>query len=79
MMKYASKYSENLPVGLYIRTRVKEIDGKIAKANYVKLSRHISIGAGGFIGFIYYFNPAVNDRNLEFVGQPPPLLASKPE
>lgn len=54
------------PAGYFIRTRVIEVNGKIIKANYVKLPKMIGVGAAGSINFIYYFNPAVNDRNLEY-------------
>ncbi len=54
------------PTGYFIRTRVVEVNGKIIKANYVKLPKMIGVGSAGSINFIYYFNPAVNDRNLEY-------------
>jgi len=62
------KFGEDKPVGYFIRTRVTEVNGKITKANYVKLPNKIGVGASGVINFIYYFNPTLNDRNLEYVG-----------
>ncbi len=52
--------------GYYIRTRVTEVEGKAIKANYVKLPKMIGVGSAGSINFIYYFNPVVNERNLEY-------------
>ncbi|MFK5923033.1 MAG: hypothetical protein QM496_12710 [Verrucomicrobiota bacterium] len=63
------------PTGYFIRTRVTEVDGKIIKANYAKLPKMIGVGAAGSINFIYYFNPVVNDRNLEY--QPKSNLATE--
>ncbi len=60
------KFGEGKPSGFYIRTRVVEVDGKVIKANYVKLAKEIGVGAGGSINFTYYFNPTPNNRNLEF-------------
>ncbi len=54
------------PTGYFIRTRVTEVGGNVIKANYAKLPKMISVGAAGSINFIYYFNPVVNDRNLEY-------------
>jgi len=67
MRKYI-KFGADKPWGYYIRTRVTEVDGKILKANYVKLPKKISVSAAGSISFTYYFNPTINDRNLEYVG-----------
>lgn len=52
--------------GFFIRTRVMEVEGEIIKASYVKLPQAIKVEAKGVIEFMYYFNPAPNDRNLEF-------------
>jgi len=57
---------ESKPSGYYIRTRVVEVDGKIIKANYVKLPKMIEAGPAGSVSFLYYYNPTPNDRNLEF-------------
>lgn len=59
-----SKFEEG--VGFFIRTRVTEVDGKIIKANYAKLGKDIKVNARGEVAFTYYFNPTVNDRNLEY-------------
>lgn len=50
---------------------VRDKDGKVVSANYGKIygkldyrfSRDLKLGA---VGFVYYFNPTPNDRNLEF-------------
>ena len=60
------KLGDPKPAGYYIRTRVQEVNGKIIKANYVKLPQAIKVEAKGVIEFMYYFNPSPNDRNLEF-------------
>ncbi len=68
---------ESKPKGFFIRTRVVEVNGKIIKANYVKLQMRdededrgekspLRVGASGTVSFTYYFNSTANDRNLEF-------------
>lgn len=61
----ASKFE--MGVGYFIRTRVTEVDDKIIKANYAKIGKDIKVNARGGIAFTYYFNPVVNDRNLEYL------------
>jgi hypothetical protein len=55
--------------GLFLRTRVRrDKQGKIVSANYAKVIGDFRVstpGPGGF-SLTYYFNPASNDRNLEF-------------
>ena len=66
--------------GYFLRTRVVKRGGKIVEAHYAKISLQdnntyetkdrikppIQLSARGKISFSYYFNPDVNDRNLEF-------------
>ncbi|MCB1206103.1 MAG: carboxypeptidase regulatory-like domain-containing protein [Verrucomicrobiae bacterium] len=51
---------------LFLRTRAEVRDGKVVRANYVKLPEGIQLDARGSLRFTYYFNPRANDRNLEF-------------
>jgi hypothetical protein len=54
-------------VGFFLRTRVKlDTDGKIISANYTKVMGDFSFRGTNGVSFTYYFNPAPNDRNLEF-------------
>jgi hypothetical protein len=54
---------------------VRDEDGNVISANYGKLYGPIIFGRGddkmetASIGFLYYFNPTPNDRNLEFDGK----------
>ena len=54
--------------GFFLRTRVKRNQqGQIISANYAKfIGRMNAMASTGQIEFLYYFNPAPNDRNLEF-------------
>jgi hypothetical protein len=56
-------------IGLFLRTRVRrDKQGKMISANYAKVIGDFRVstpGPGGF-SLAYYFNPAPNDRNLEF-------------
>lgn len=53
--------------GFFLRTRVKlNKDGEIISANYAKVLGDFRLDARGGVIFTYYFNPAPNDRNLEF-------------
>jgi hypothetical protein len=55
------------PIGLFLRTRVKlNAAGKIVSANYAKIYGDIYFDARGQVSFGYYYNPAPNDRNLEY-------------
>lgn len=72
---YKSGIPESKPSGFFIRTRVVEVNGKVIKANYVKIPKYeddmggivpLSVGASGTVSFTYYFNPTPNDRNLEY-------------
>lgn len=57
----------NKEMGFFLRTRViLDEKGDIKFANYAKLHRDFSFDPRGTISFSYYFNPVVNDRNLEF-------------
>ena len=54
-------------VGFFLRTRVKlDAQGNIISAHYTKIMGDIRLAAQGSLHFTYYFNPTVNDRNLEF-------------
>ena len=52
--------------GYFPRLRVKERNNQILEANYAKINEEIEFDPRGKIAFSYYFNPDVNDRNLEF-------------
>lgn len=74
--------SRNKNAGIFMRVRVKENEnGEVREANYAKISSDIFFDPRetgwhvddegkpklhGSISFTYYFNPNVNDRNLEF-------------
>jgi len=61
------KFGDAKPSGYFIRTRVNEVNGKIIKANYVKLNKAIEVDVPrNRVVFTYYFNPKANDRSLEF-------------
>ncbi len=62
------KFGKAKPIGYYIRTRVTEVGGKITKAHYLKMPEAFEVGAAGTVSFTYYYNPVVNDRNLEYAG-----------
>lgn len=51
---------------LLLRTRVEKRGEEIVRAHYAKLPDGIGLDARGSLKFRYYFNPRVNDRNLEF-------------
>lgn len=51
----------------FVRCRVKlDEQSRIISANYAKLTTDIAFDPRGRIDFTYVFNPAPNDRNLEF-------------
>ena len=52
--------------GYFLRVRVRERNDQILEANYAKINDEIRFDPRGTIYFNYYFNPEVNDRNLEF-------------
>lgn len=60
--------------GYFLRLRVRERNDQILEANYAKINLHQYGGVNeglrfdprGKVSFSYYFNPDVNDRNLEF-------------
>jgi hypothetical protein len=53
--------------GFFVRTRVVlDRQGNIESANYAKIYGDIAFDPRGVVSFSYYFNPVVNDRNLEF-------------
>jgi hypothetical protein len=61
---------------LIVRNRTEtDTEGKIIKANYGKIYGELIYGgteknlSGGMVRLHYYFNPAPNDRNLEFDGK----------
>ena len=52
--------------GMFLRTRVQlAADGSILSAHYAKIMGRIQPGACE-VKFRSYYNPAANDRNLEF-------------
>lgn len=54
-------------VGFFVRSRVKlDAKGNILSANYAKIVGDIYCAATGVLRFTYYYNPMINDRNLEF-------------
>ncbi|MGC6454936.1 MAG: hypothetical protein ACON46_00235 [Coraliomargaritaceae bacterium] len=57
---------KELRKGYFLRVRVKERNDQILEANYAKINEEIQFDPRGKISFTYYFNPDVNDRNLEF-------------
>lgn len=59
---------------LAFKSRIKrDADGNIVSANHGKIYNEIEFmrGLGEYVGvgFLYYFNPTPNDRNLEFDGK----------
>ena len=52
--------------GYFLRLRVRERNGQILEANYAKINEEVQFDPRGKVTFTYYFNPDVNDRNLEF-------------
>jgi hypothetical protein len=63
--KHFSKANEDK--GFFVRTRVVlDRQGNIESANYAKIYGDIAFDPRGVVSFSYYFNPVVNDRNLEF-------------
>lgn len=52
--------------GYFLRLRVRERNGQILEANYAKINEEVRFDPRGKVTFTYYFNPDVNDRNLEF-------------
>lgn len=52
--------------GYFLRLRVVKRGNEIIKANYAKINEEPVFDPRGTISFSYYFNPDVNDRNLEF-------------
>jgi len=62
-----SAWNQTDDVGFFLRTRVVlDEDGEIESANYAKVYGDFKIEQDGDLSFWYYFNPEVNDRNLEF-------------
>lgn len=62
-----SPRSTKAGVGYFLRVRVKLDDkGEVRSANYVKFTSDIQFDPRGRVQFTYFFNPIVNDRNLEF-------------
>jgi len=54
-------------VGFFLRTRVVlDEKGEIKSANYAKTHGDFRFDPDGKLSFTYYFNPVVNNRNLEF-------------
>tara|TARA_B110000093_G_scaffold139401_1_gene149709 strand:+ start:3977 stop:4999 length:1023 start_codon:yes stop_codon:yes gene_type:complete len=53
-------------LGYFLRVRVVKRGDEIIQANYAKINEDIHFDPRGTISFSYYFNPDVNDRNLEF-------------
>lgn len=58
---------------LIFKSRIQRDDeGNIVSANYGKMYGDVKYFGGGdgvdgaWVGFLYYFNPTPNDRNLEF-------------
>lgn len=60
--------SKNLDLyqGYFLRLRVVKRGDEIIQANYAKINEELAFDPRGTITFSYYFNPDVNDRNLEF-------------
>ncbi|MGE9289943.1 MAG: carboxypeptidase-like regulatory domain-containing protein [Puniceicoccales bacterium] len=60
--------SKNLDLyqGYFLRVRVVKRGDEIIQANYAKINEEIDFDPRGTISFSYYFNPQINDRNLEF-------------
>lgn len=60
--------SKNLDLyqGYFLRVRVVKRDDEIIKANYAKINEEIDFDPRGIMSFSYYFNPEINNRNLEF-------------
>lgn len=52
--------------GYFLRVRVKQLNDRITEANYAKINEEIDFDPRGQVSFLYYFNPDVNDYNLEF-------------
>ena len=53
--------------GFFVRTRVRlDAKGEIISANYAKIYGDLRFDPRGTVRIWYYFNPAPNDRNLEF-------------
>ncbi|MEM1223287.1 MAG: carboxypeptidase-like regulatory domain-containing protein [Verrucomicrobiota bacterium] len=60
--------------GFFLRVRVRERNDQILEANYAKINLRpygtahdgLRFDPRGEVSFSYYFNPNVNDRNLEF-------------
>ncbi|MFQ3270215.1 MAG: hypothetical protein ACI9A1_000529 [Lentimonas sp.] len=52
--------------GYFLRLRVVKRGDEIIEANYAKINEEPVFDPRGTISFSYYFNPDVNDRNLEF-------------
>lgn len=62
-----SAWDQRDDVGFFLRTRVVlDEDGEIESANYAKIHGDFKVEQDGDLSFSYYFNPEVNDRNLEF-------------
>jgi hypothetical protein len=60
--------SKNLDLyqGYFLRLRVVKRGDEIIQANYAKLNEELNFDPRGTVSFSYYFNPKINDRNLEF-------------
>jgi hypothetical protein len=68
MNNYDDIFMGGVDTGFFLRTRVRrDVQGKIVSANYTKIIGRLRVASNtGRIDFLYYFNPAPNDRNLEF-------------
>lgn len=68
---YVVDYKESVKprndIGFFLRTRVVlDENDEIKSANYAKIYGEFDFSPIGLVDFTYYFNPEVNDRNLEF-------------
>ena len=68
-----NNFNKKKSFGYFLRTRSEEgSNGDVAQANYVKIGGEIifdprSEGNGAaYLEMTYYYNPTINDRNLEF-------------
>jgi hypothetical protein len=52
--------------GYFLRLRVKKRGDEIIQANYAKINEQVKFDPRGKLRLVYYYNPEVNDQNLEF-------------
>ncbi len=52
--------------GYFLRLRVVKSGNEIIQANYAKFNEELNFDPRGTVTFSYYFNPEINNRNLEF-------------